>query len=731
MKIKIALLLFLATSYIYAQNSLTGNIQNSETNEGIAFANVYFPELEKGTISDDTGGFGLNNIPNGRFTIVVTSLGFKTFSKELVIDSDLNLEVLLEPSAIEIDEIILSTPFNQLQSDNVMKVESIKLNNIRNYQPGNLTNKLTQIPGVSTVATGNGIGKPVIRGISGNRVLTYTQGVRLENFQSGEKHGLGINEKGIESVEIIKGPASLLYGSDALGGVIYLVPEKYELENKTSANFSSAYQSNTIGFSNSLGVKSTFKNLKTLARFTYDTQSDYETPENERVTNTRFNNADLKLGVGFDAKKFTTDVRYNFNHAKNGIAHGIDEQTTSKDMDGIHQDLKNHYLSVKNNVFLKPFTIKSTLGFTSHNRRLLVIDQERTNMLLNTFNYHIKFNLPKEEKLKTVFGIQGMSQTNENRATSAFLPDASIFDFGVFGTTNWKLDSISSLQFGARYDYRNLETETFTNANDVVLFADLSKDYNNFSSSLGFKSSITKKLDYRLNLALGYRAPNLSELFSDGIHEGKYEIGNQNLDTENNFQSDLSLEYESKNFELFANVFYNKISNYIYLLPTGDEQSDLPVFQYQQDNSSLYGGEFGMHFHPTKFDWLGFKTSGEYVRGKVDDGDNLPRIPGFTNKNTFHIDMDNKTIKNGFVSLNNTNVFKQENVTEDESNGEAYQLVGLAFGSDINISKSKLTWNISIDNLFNEKYIDHLSVLKEDDILNIGRSFNFGINYQL
>ena len=191
------------------------------------------------------------------------------------------------------------------------------------------------------------------------------------------------------------------------------------------------------------------------------------------------------------------------------------------------------------------------------------------------------------------------------------------------------------------------------------------------------------------------------------------------------------MEYETNNFEFFANVFYNKISNYIYLLPTGDEQNNLPVFQYQQDNSTLFGGELGLHFHPTKFEWLGFKSSVEYVRGKVDDGDNLPRIPGLTNKNTINIDVNNKTIKNGFISLRNTNVFKQEKITEDETIGDGYQLLGLAFGSEFGNSKNKLVWTISIDNLFNEKYVDHLSVLKEDDILNIGRSVNFALSYEL
>ena len=725
------MLLLLATPYIYSQNTLSGEVKNSETNEAISFANIYFPELEKGAISNEVGKFKITNLPNGTFNLVATTLGFKTYSQEINIEIDNNLVIALTPSAIEIDEVILSTPFNQLQSDNVMKVESIKLNNTNNYQPGNLTNKLTQIPGVSTIATGNGIGKPVIRGISGNRILTYIQGVRLENFQSGEKHGLGINESGIEGVEVIKGPASLLYGSDALGGVIYLVPEKYEYETKTSANFNSSYQSNTLGFNNSIGIKSTFKNIKTLARFTYDTQSDYETPEDERVTNTRFNNTDIKLGIGFDTKKLTTDIRYNFNHANNGISHAIEEQTTSKKMSGIYQKLDNHYLSIKNNLFLKPFTIKSTLGYTSHNRKLFDDDAEHVNMLLNTFNYHIKFNLPKTNKLKTVFGIQGKNQTNENQAESAFLPDANIFDFGIFGTTNLKIDTISSIQFGARFDSRNLETDTFTTSDNTTLFSDLSKNFTNFSSSLGFKSTIKSKVDYRINLALGYRAPNLSELFSNGIHEGKFEIGNENLDTENNFQTDISMEYETNNFEFFANVFYNKISNYIYLLPTGDEQNNLPVFQYQQDNSTLFGGELGLHFHPIKFDWLGFKSSVEYVRGKVDDGDNLPRIPGLTNKNTINIDVNNKTIKNGFISLRNTNVFKQEKITEDETIGDGYQLLGLAFGSEFGNSKNKLVWTLSIDNLFNEKYVDHLSVLKEDEILNIGRSVNFALSYKL
>lgn len=731
MKTKLILLFVLATSFIQAQNTLSGRVLSSENNEPVGFANVYFPELEKGSVTNDNGEFTIDNLPDGKYHLVVTLLGFKTYSEEIDTKTTHTIEIQLLPSAIEIDEVILSTPFNQLQSDNVMKVESIKLNQDKGDANKNLTDKLAEIPGVNTVSTGNGIGKPVIRGISGNRVLTYTQGIRLENFQSGEKHGLGINESGIESAEVIKGPASLLYGSDALGGVIYLVPEKYEQDDKTSLSFNSAYLSNSIGFNNSIGIKSTSNNIKSLARFTYNTQSDYKTPDDTRVTNSRFNNADIKLGLGFDTKKLTTDIRYNYNHANNGITHDIEEQTTSKNMEGIYQKLDNHYLSVKNNVFLNKLTIKSTLGFTSHNRSLYNGNLEGINMLLNTLNYHVKFNIPKAKKFKTVFGIQGMNQTNRNKADNAFLPDANIFDFGVFGTTNFDINDNSVLQFGARMDTRNLDTDTFTTTDNTVLFDNVSKNYTNFSSSLGFKSNIKKVVDYRINLALGYRAPNLSELFSNGIHEGKFEIGNPNLDTESNFQTDISLEYENTNFELFANIFYNKIANYIYLLPTGTEQNSLPVFQYQQDNSTLYGGEFGVHYHPTSFDWLGFKSSGEYVRGKIDSGDNLPRIPGFTNKNEINFDFNIKNLNNSFISINNTNVFKQKDINEDETYGEAYQVFNISLGSGLKSNNSTLNFTFSVDNIFNQEYVDHLSVLKEVNIPNMGRSFNVSVSYKI
>ena len=219
---------------LYSQNNLNGVITDKTTNEAIIFANVYFPQLEKGTTTDENGSFSLTNIPTGTYKIVVSIIGYETLSQNITFPYTDILNVQLNPSAIEMEEVIVSTPFHKLQSENVMKVEQEKISDLKSKGAVTLADGLSNIAGVETVTTGVSIGKPVIRGLSSNRVLVYTQGVRLENQQFGDEHGLGLNDAGIESVEVIKGPASLLYGSDALGGVLYFNPERFAQNNTSS-----------------------------------------------------------------------------------------------------------------------------------------------------------------------------------------------------------------------------------------------------------------------------------------------------------------------------------------------------------------------------------------------------------------------------------------------------------------------------------------------------------------
>src|SRR5690606_5131361 len=211
----------------------------------------------KGTISDLDGNYIITQIPNGTFTLVVSAIGYASQTLKVSFENDtkvlLNLE--MEETAVEMEEVIISTPFHRLQSENVMRIERVSAEKMRQTGAPNLGEGLKNIPGVDLISTGIGIGKPVIRGLSSNRVLIYSQGIRLENQQFGEEHGLGLNDSGIESVEVIKGPASLLYGSDALGGVLYFNPERFARSAKLEADWNSRIYSNTLGISTNAGAK--------------------------------------------------------------------------------------------------------------------------------------------------------------------------------------------------------------------------------------------------------------------------------------------------------------------------------------------------------------------------------------------------------------------------------------------------------------------------------------------
>ncbi len=290
-------LLYTAAS---SQNSLSGTITSKNSEETIP-ATIYIPQIERGTVADFDGKYELINIPDGRYNVIFSSLGYATISKRITFSKGEKIieNLQLEESTVEMEEVIISTPFHKLQSENVMKVERVSMKDLNASGAVTLADGIKNIAGVNIISTGTGIGKPVIRGLSSNRVLTYAQGVRLENQQFGDEHGLGINEAGIESVEVIKGPASLLYGSDALGGVLYLNPEKFALSGETNGDLSSSYFSNTLGTSTNLGIKTSGEKFKFLARGSYSSFSDYETGAAYRVTNLRFNEKDFKTGIQF------------------------------------------------------------------------------------------------------------------------------------------------------------------------------------------------------------------------------------------------------------------------------------------------------------------------------------------------------------------------------------------------------------------------------------------------
>lgn len=728
---------------LQAQNTLSGTVTDLR-NQPIKGVSVYASELHKGTTTDENGKYSFSNLPNRNLKISFTFVGFATQNKTInSLQKENTLDIILEEAIFEMDEVIVSTAFNKIQSQNVMKVEHESIKNLQRKGTATLIEGLATIPGVSQVSTGTSIGKPVIRGLSGNRVLVYSQGVRIENQQFGDEHGLGLNDAGIESVEVIKGPASLLYGSDALGGVLYFNPEKFADANTFKANFSQKYFSNTAGSSSSLGLKTSTDNWKFMARGSYNTHSDYKIADGDRVTNTRYNETDFKTGIGYSNAKFSSVLRYNYNELDLGIpedgpeASGAD-QSTSKKTGFPKQGVFNHLLSLNSVFFFEKSKLDVDLGYVANDRS----EFEDSNvavlhMKLKTFNYNAKYHLPKMGKIETIVGVQGMYQTNTNSGEEYLIPDAVTNDFGVFGTANYEWNS-NVLQAGLRFDNRNITTEAQGIAGEEGFFEAIDKSYDSFNASLGYKTNLADDVTLRLNVASGFRAPNLAELTSNGVHEGtnRYEVGNSDLETEQNVQTDLNLEYKTDHFEFFVNGFYNHINNYIYTSPTGAVIDENAVFDYVQDNAKLYGGEIGLHFHPHPLDWLHFETSFETVTGEKQSRsvgrDYLPLIPANNWNNTIRTEFKIKNwLEDGFATLNVSSTFNQKNVSGFETESNGYNLVNLGFGGTVKLGKTAFDVNINGNNLFDKRYIAHLSRLKTDGIPNIGRNIVLGVNFNL
>ena len=196
---------------------------------------------------------------------------------------------------------------------------------------------------------------------------------------------------------------------------------------------------------------------------------------------------------------------------------------------------------------------------------------------------------------------------------------------------------------------------------------------------------------------------------------------------------DASLEFKNDHFELYANAFYNSISEFIYLNPTGNFIDEDPVYEYTQDDAKLYGGEIGLHIHPHPLDWLHIENAFETVTGKLTNDSYLPLIPANSLRNTIRIEFTNKDkfLNSSYAFITLQNVFDQNNFNEFEQRTGGYSLVNIGVGGTMMLATKELSFRITGNNIFNKDYVSHLSRLRVDNIANMGRNINFGFTLNL
>ena len=661
----------------------------------------------------------------------------------------------------ELDEIILSLPFSQSLGKSVIKVDKINMDDINPIIKQYISKSISKLPGVSIITTGPGIAKPSIRGLSFNRVVVYNQGIRLENQQWGEEHGIGITSSGIESVEVIKGPLYVLYGSDAMGGVIYAEPEKFKSMDGLNIDYTGIYNSNYNGITNNLGINGKSGNFSFNLRAEMIDNDNFSTPDGE-VENTWFEQNEIKAGIQYSSDKFTSELRFSRLDSDLGIPHmdedhdehgdedhdehGDEDHDEHMDEESLYQELKHTTITWKNTFDLgNNHLLNVTLGQQFNERKEFgehgdedhdehgdedhdehgdedhdehgdedhEEGEAELDMELLTNTLDISLTLPQSEDFNLILGTSILSQTNKNFGHEILIPDAEMNDFGLYALGEISLGNFADTTIGLRYDNRSISSGSS------------SSDFSNFNGALGFKKEFTTST-LRFNLSSGFRSPNLVELFSDGSHHSTfmYKKGNPNLLAENSFQTDLSFQVYDEDSALSFDLFLNDIRDYIYLQPTNTLIDGLQLHNYLQQDATLYGGEIHLNKN-TSFDWLSYYTSLEYVFGETQDGMALPYISPFTFNQVFNISFSsNYSFEIDFVAK-----AQQNRTAMNEESTDGYSLLNLSgtwmtsfLGNDLNIF-----W--SIDNVFDKEYYDHLSRLKTAGIEEMGRNISVGLKY--
>ena len=640
----------------------------------------------------------------------------------------------------------------------------------------NIIDAIAHQPGVSQLTTGGSISKPIIRGLGYNRVVVMSEGVRQEGQQWGDEHGVEVDGSSIGSVEILKGPASLMYGSDAMAGVVILHSQPTLAEGELRANVSTEYQTNNGLFAYNLSLAGNQKGFVWDARYSDKMAHAYKNKYDDYVPGSQFRERAGRLMLGVNKAWGHSRLVWTAYHLTPGIIEGERDPETGEleyeeGWTG-HQYGKSlpfqqvkHYKAVWDNALnLSSGYLKAIIGYQQNRRQEFEesADEYELFFKLHTLTYDLRYvtnEFGNGWKLST--GIGGMYQKSGNEGEEYLIPDYRLFDFGIYATATKNFGDHWTLNGGLRYDHRRLHGYELIEE-EGIRFTDFTRHFNGLTGSIGAVCNINEHFNLRLNLARGFRTPNMSELASNGVHEGslRYEIGNQQLKAEYSLQADLGLDFTSQYVSAQLALFANRIDNYIFTHRVAEEiEEGYLTYAYTQGDARLLGFEAGVDFHPVHS--VHFSNTFSYVDAQLLHADTNTKYLPFTpaprwtselkwellhhshsTVNHHHtVNASHRTLLNNLYIAAGLNCYlKQNNIysaDDTETPTPGYALLSLSAGTDIQVHGKKIAeLYITADNLLNKAYQNHLSRLKYTDenvvtgrrgVYNMGRNIIFKI----
>jgi iron complex outermembrane receptor protein len=649
----------------------------------------------------------------------------------------------------------------------------------------NIIESLTKIGGVSTLATGPAISKPVIRGLSYNRVLTINDGVRQEGQQWGDEHGIEVDEASVSKIELLKGPASIIYGSDAMAGVVNIITNVPVPVNTIKTNLSSNYQTNNNLSTLNLNIGGNKNGLNWNIYTSNKAAGDYKNKYDGRVFNSKFTENNIGGYIGYNGNWGFSHLLVSSFNLKAGLiegerdsagyfikhlAGGITERANNEDFKTStplisYQHIRHFKIATDNNVKMGKNNLTFNLGYQQNRREEFGnpddVNERALFFDLQTFTYTAQFHLAEKKNWKTSIGINGMQQHNTNKGIEQLIPDYNLFDFGVYAFTQ-KIIKKLTISGGVRFDNRNVNAGNLLDG-ATVKGNGFKKSFSNVSGSVGLAAQVTKAINLKFNIARGFRAPSIPELASNGAHEGtiRYEYGNANLKSETSIQLDGGIEYSAEHISIGLSTFYNSFDNFIFYRKLqsaagGDSLVnlngvDLTAFKFDQTKAALTGLEATLDIHPHPLDWLHILNTFSIVSGQlrtpIEGNKFLPFIPASKLVTEFKGSFNKvtKSIQNLYVKFEVDNTFSKKNVfttynTETRTSG--YTLLNAGIGTDFVNKKNQTLFSLSFSalNIADVAYQNHLSRLKyaeenlatgRNGVFNMGRNFSVKLNVPL
>jgi iron complex outermembrane receptor protein len=747
------LLMFLIPVCLFANGNVTGKVTDIKTGETVPGATITIPQLRITTITDGKGQFTIKSLPDkGKYLVQVQSLGYKPMVKTVDFAVPGSLNFALEISNVETHEVIITgTPITSNNRYNSTSAAVVSREDLL-APSSNLIDGLSRsVPGVSQITTGPGISKPIIRGLGYNRVVTLMDGVKQEGQQWGDEHGVEIDQNQADRVEVLRGAASLMYGSDAIGGVINVLEPLAPSSGTVKGEVLSSYSTNNGLSNNSIMLTGNENGFVWRGRGSYQNAYSFNTPGGYYI-NSGYNNTSFSGMLGLN--KGWGYSHLNFSYFKDNIGFYDSDpgdplytgNGTSRTLDFPRQDIRQYKIALNNNFLIGTGSLKLDLGYQKNQRRELDDPIPSLFFDLNTYSLDAKYYLPESNGWQPIFGVAASDAHSVNKGTEFLIPAYDQTSAGAFGYIK-KTWGTNTFNFGLRYDYVNNDGKQLF-IDGVQKFTGFKNNFNNVSGATGYTHVFNDLLSFKANAGTAFRAPNPAELGSNGVHEGtsRYEVGNPNLAPERSYQADAALEFGKNIITGSFGIYENYIHNYIYASTTkGDEitlvndngqSQTYDVYRYGQVNANLYGVEGNLNIHPTSY--LHLDNTFSYTHAQNESFDRpLPLIPAGVIHNTLRFEPKIKGLKDFYVSAGLDNYFKQSRIDATfETPTNSYTLINASIGTTLKLGAQPLKLYISGSNLTNKKYYDALSRLRpgrlsqEDPtygVFNPGRNITFGV----